>query len=342
MTLIQEEEDARRITSNQFVMFSTSPATVEISCKDESTYSKTGRRRSPSGHPPHQLHCRNQLAVHAADGGNIGGHGEQGRHDPLPSLHQQGGQRNRDGARKDQETAGEGHHPRSPHPGPRLADPAHRSDRRGNRSGRWSKHRPGDGRYGFALIAAAGLFCYCSRRRKNKALQKQPVPATQQPDRPQLGVSHSQLPRPPAALRLPGCHTLPQPQPTHLFPPATHAIVPRPVTSGRGSREAIQVDRGGRGRVQDQARTWTNEQTNTNTTNFIPPTNYGRDRQVHNELYNLEISRNTFHTFGTHPTETPSFRSHHSKTRNTHNPPQKPTSRKINKNKQREVIIRTH
>ena len=40
MTLIQEEEDARRITSNQFAMFSTSPATIEVSCKDESTYSK--------------------------------------------------------------------------------------------------------------------------------------------------------------------------------------------------------------------------------------------------------------------------------------------------------------
>ena len=40
MTLIQEEEDARRISTNQFAMFSTSPATVEISCKDESTHSK--------------------------------------------------------------------------------------------------------------------------------------------------------------------------------------------------------------------------------------------------------------------------------------------------------------
>ena len=40
MTLIQEEEHARRISANQFAMFSTSPAMIEIACKDESTHSK--------------------------------------------------------------------------------------------------------------------------------------------------------------------------------------------------------------------------------------------------------------------------------------------------------------
>ena len=45
LTVIKEEEDARRIAHNQFAVFSNKPATVEIACKDDSTSSK----RIPDG-----------------------------------------------------------------------------------------------------------------------------------------------------------------------------------------------------------------------------------------------------------------------------------------------------
>ena len=40
LTVIKEEEDARRIAHNQFAVFSNKPATIEIACKDDSTASK--------------------------------------------------------------------------------------------------------------------------------------------------------------------------------------------------------------------------------------------------------------------------------------------------------------